>query len=96
MIRRFFKRSFSIAEEIQKQEAYYLVDYDFHEHKENRVACRQELLRVLGVKTLGERTSTTSVIPVETLEEALQLRAILAKHGAIVNVRECRTTNYLL
>jgi hypothetical protein len=90
---RFFRRFYAIPQEIQRGEVYYLVDWDFREHKEKRSKARKELLKALGVRTIRERTSTTSVIPIETLEKARQLYEILTKYGAIVNVRECRTIN---
>jgi hypothetical protein len=89
-MRGFFRREVSIPARIQKQAVYYLVDYDFREHKENRFDARREMLKTLKIKTLSERTSTTSVIPVETIEEALKLCKILLKYGAAVNLRECR------
>jgi hypothetical protein len=87
------RESYSIPENVQKKPVYYLVDWDFREHKENRVACRKELLKVLGVKSLRGRESTTSVIPVETLKEALELYDIIVNYGAIVNLRECKPIN---
>jgi len=88
---RFFRRAYSIPKDVQSREVYYLVDWDFREHKEGRHGAREEILDLLGVGSMREITSTTSVMPLESLELAMKVCEILRRHGAIARVRECRT-----
>jgi hypothetical protein len=80
-----------IMRECRGKDVYYLVDYDFKDHKEGRIPARIEILKLFQAKSLREITSTTSVIPCPDLSLAIEVKKILDKHGAIANVREARS-----
>jgi hypothetical protein len=100
--RSFFRRRFLFPKGfVQKGVTYYLVDWDLHisgsgheiapESSRRNQRFHRELLKLLNVKKLKEYTSSASVLPVETYEEAVNVAKLVAKHGGEANVREAKT-----
>ncbi|MCJ7560837.1 hypothetical protein MUO79_09535 [Candidatus Bathyarchaeota archaeon] len=51
----------------------------------------RKLAKLLGARAVKECVSTSSVLPVETLELALEVAQLISHHGGTANVREART-----
>lgn len=81
-----------ISRELQGQEEYYLIDYDFKEpHDPKRMEFYRKLRKLLQEKVISRYTATTSVIIIRDLNLAERIYELAVNHGGVANLRKAVT-----